>query len=79
MGYVEFYSLFKYTQCMKISYIYLQKKYPGNIVALDRKEKQVIAYAKKFSQLFKKLEKKHLKERNYVFIGPVQKLGINVY
>lgn len=64
----------------KISYIYLQKKYPGHIVALDREEREVIAYAKKFSQLFKKLEKKQLSPKNYVFVGPVQKSGsINVY
>ncbi len=64
----------------KISYIYLQKKYPGRVVALDKEEKEVVAFGKKFSELFKKLEKKHVSPRNVVFIGPVQKSGtINVY
>ena len=63
----------------KISYIYLQKKYPGNLVVLDKEERSVVAYGKKFSELFKKLEKKHLSERSVVFVGPVQKSGIGIY
>lgn len=64
----------------KISYIYLQKNYPGRVVALDKEEKEVLAYGKRFSELFKKLEKKHVSPRSVIFIGPVQKSGaINVY
>ena len=64
----------------KISYIYLQKRFPGHLVALDKDEKEVVAYGKKFSELFEKLEKKHLSPKNVIFVGPVQKSGtINVY
>lgn len=64
----------------KISYVYLQKKYPGNIVALDREEKRVVAYGRKFSEIFKKLQMKKLTPKNYIFVGPIQKSGtINVY
>jgi len=64
----------------KITYVYLQKKYPGLLVALDKDEKEIVASGKKFSILFKKLEKKHLNPKNVVFVGPVQKSGsINVY
>lgn len=64
----------------KISYLYLQKKYAGNIVALDKKESQVVAVGKKFSEIFKKLKAKQLSPQNYVFVGPIQKPGtINVY
>lgn len=64
----------------KISYLYLQKKFSGKIVALDKKEKEVIAAGKKFPELFQKLEIKGLKPKNLVFVGPIQKAGtINVY
>lgn len=64
----------------KITYLTLQKKYPGQIVALDRDEKYILAVGKKFEQIFKKLEKKNLKPKNCVFVGPIQKAGtINVY
>lgn len=64
----------------KISYLQLQKKFSGKIVALDKKEKEVIAAGKKFSELFKKIEMKGFKPKNLVFVGPIQKAGtINVY
>ena len=64
----------------KISYLQLQKKYPGQIVALNRKENQIIAVGNKFSAIFQTLEKKSLSPKNCIFIGPIQKAGtINVY
>lgn len=64
----------------KISYLYLQKKYCGKIVALDPKETKVITSGKKFSEIFKKLAQKNIEPKACVFVGPVQKpKSINVY
>jgi len=59
----------------KISYLQLQNKYPKKIVALDRKEKKVLAVGKKFTEIFKKLKNSHLNIKNAVFVGPVQQAG----
>lgn len=64
----------------KISYLQLQKKYSGKVVALDKKESQVIAVGKKFPSLFKKLESKGFSPQDSIFVGPIQKAGTtNVY
>ena len=64
----------------KITYLTLQKKYPGQIVALDQDEKYILAVGKRFKEIFKKLEKNHLNPKSCVFVGPIQKSGtINVY
>ena len=64
----------------KISYVDLQKNYAGNIVALDKEEKHIIAAGKKFSEIIKKLKAKRLNPQNFVFVGPIQKSGtVNVY
>jgi hypothetical protein len=64
----------------KISYLYLQKKYSGKIVVLNKEEKQILAVGKKFPEIFAKLKLKNLTPENCVFVGPVQKAGtINVY
>lgn len=64
----------------KLSYLFLQKKYAGKIVALDKEEKRVLAVGKRFPQIFAKLKLKDLSPQNCTYIGPIQKAGtINVY
>lgn len=64
----------------KITYLYLQQKYPGYIVALDKEERHIVAYGRKFDEVYRKLAAKNLSPQSCVFIGPIQKSGtINVY
>lgn len=64
----------------KISYSVLQKKYSGNVVALDRKEQRVVAFGRRFPEIFSKLKAEHIDPRQCVYLGPIQKAGaINVY
>lgn len=64
----------------KISYSQLQKKYSGQLVALNRVQNKVVAVGKKIDDVFKKLQKQHLKPTDTVLVGPIQKAGaINVY
>jgi len=63
-----------------ISYTALQKKYAGQIVALTEREDKVVAAARDFVSLFKKIAKTRYKEEDLVYIGPVEKYGqISVY
>lgn len=64
----------------KVSYLALQKKYAGKIVALDKRESKVIASGKKFKEVFAQLSQKKMGRQECVYIGPIQKAGtINVY
>lgn len=64
----------------KISYLSLQKKYTGKIVALDKRESQIVAVGIKFPDIVKKLKAKSLDPKECIFVGPIQKAGtINVY
>jgi len=63
-----------------VSYTTLQKKYAGKIVALTEAEDKVVAAARDFKSLFKKIAKTGHKEEDLVYIGPVEKYGqISVY
>ena len=63
-----------------VSYTTLQKKYAGKIVALTDKEDKVVAAARKFDTLFKKIAKTKYDEKDSVYIGPVEKYGqVSVY
>jgi hypothetical protein len=64
----------------KISYAFLQKKYPRKIVVLDKNETKVVAEGKDFTAVFQKLKRINADPKNYIFVGPIQKQGtINVY
>ena len=64
----------------KISYIQLQKKYAGKLVALSGKEDRVISVGKSFNEIFLKIKNMGLNPKDCVFVGPVGKMGaINVY
>ncbi len=64
----------------KISYDQLQKKYSGQLVALNKLQNKVVAVGKKIDDVFKKLQKQNLKPTDTVLVGPIQKAGaINVY
>jgi hypothetical protein len=47
----------------KISYTFLQKKYPGKVVILDKAEKKILAVGKKFEQLISQLKQKKSKKQ----------------
>ena len=55
-----------------VSYARLQKKYAGEYIA--RKDNQILAHAKTYSQLAKKLVQKHI-NRTIVTIGFVPPKG----
>lgn len=64
----------------KISYLSLQKKYAGKIVALDKRERHILAVGKRFPEIFAKLKLMNLSPQNCTYVGPIQKSGaINVY
>ncbi|MBI3955986.1 hypothetical protein HY339_01910 [Candidatus Gottesmanbacteria bacterium] len=64
----------------KISYDQLQKKYSGQLVALNKVQNKVVAVGKKIDDVFKKLQRKKLKPADTILVGPIQKAGsINVY
>ena len=64
----------------KISYLQLQKKYSGQLVALNKMQSRVVAVGKKIDDVFKKLQKQNLKPADTVLMGPIQKVGaVNVY
>ncbi len=64
----------------KISYEQLQKKYSGQLVALNKVQNKVVAVGKKIDDVFKKLQRQKLKPADTVLVGPIQKAGsINVY
>lgn len=63
----------------KTSYISLQKKYPGKLVALSKKG-LVVAFGKTTEVLEKELKKKKLNPRDCLFLGPVEQYNqISVY
>lgn len=63
-----------------ISYITLQKKYAGKIVALTKRRGKVVAAARDFKTLFKKIEKTKHKEEELVYSGPIEKYKtVSVY
>lgn len=55
-----------------ISYITLQKKYPGKLVAISEKKGNVVAVAKNSQQLEKTLENKGVDPRSCLFLGPIE-------
>ncbi len=64
----------------KISYLQLQKKYSGQLVALNKVRSRVVAVGKKIDDVFKKMQEQNLKPADTILIGPIQKAGaVNVY
>jgi len=59
----------------KVSFVQLQKKYSGKIVALSKSEDKVIAASKNILSLFSMLKKKGYDKKNIVFVGPLEKYG----
>lgn len=63
-----------------ISYVTLQKKYPGKLVAISEKEGKVVASGTNSAQLEKILKDKRIDPRACLFVGPVEKYKqISVY
>ncbi len=63
-----------------VSYATLQKKYAGKIVALTEGRGKVVAAARDFKALFKKIAKTKHKEEDLVYSGPIERYGqISVY
>lgn len=64
----------------KLSYSQLQKKYTGQLVAMNKMQSRVVAFGSKIDEIFKKLQKQNLKPADTILMGPIQKGGaINVY
>lgn len=64
----------------RVSYFSLQKKYSGQLVALNKVQSKVVAFGKKIDDVFKKLQKQNLKPADTILMGPIQKAGtVNVY
>ncbi len=63
-----------------LSYITLQKKYPGKLVAISQKEEKVIASALNTKQLEETLKKKNVDPASCLFLGPIERYKqISVY
>lgn len=64
----------------KISYLQLQKRYEGKLVALSSKEDRVVGVGRTFKEIFSKIKSLGLNPKDCVYVGPVGKMGaINVY
>lgn len=59
----------------RIPYLTLQKRYPGQIVALSQKEDVVLASGQDVIEVEEKLEKKGLKPEKAIFLGPIEEYG----
>lgn len=63
-----------------ISYVSLQKKYPGRIVAISEKEGKVIATARTSQALEMTLKHKRIDPSACLFLGPIERYNqISVY
>ncbi len=62
------------------SYIAIQKKYPGKLVAISKQEGKVVASGKSSEVLEKELKRKKLNPSEYLFLGPIERYNqISVY
>lgn len=59
----------------KVKYVTLQKKYPGQIVALSAKEDKILAVGKDVIEVEGKLKNKGVKPERAVFVGPIEEYG----
>lgn len=59
----------------RISYINLQKKYPGKIIALSKKEDKVLAAGKDVVEVEKELLEKGFLPEQVIFWGPIEEYG----
>ncbi len=55
------------------SYISLQKKYPGKVVAILESIGRVVASGKTVQDLEKQLKRKNVDPQNCLFLGPIEK------
>lgn len=62
-------------QKAKVSYVNLQKKYPGQVVALNQRESKVLAAGKDVVEIEKKLQKKGFSPEEVIFLGPIEQYG----
>ena len=63
-----------------ISYTTLQKKYAGKIIALTEGRDRVVAAARDFKTLFKKIAQTKYREEDLIYSGPIERYGqISVY
>ena len=63
-----------------VSYVTLQKKYPGKIVAFIENQGKVVASGKTTEQLEKTLKVKGIDPTTCIFFGPIEKYKqISVY
>lgn len=63
-----------------VSYTTLQKKYAGKIVALTEGRGKIVAAARDFKTLFKKIKKTKFREEDLVYEGPIDPYkSIRVY
>ena len=61
-------------------YTTLQKKYPGELVAIDERQGKVVASGKTVQELEKKLRKKGIDPETCTFLGPIEQYKqISVY
>ncbi|MBI4067445.1 hypothetical protein HY407_03605 [Candidatus Gottesmanbacteria bacterium] len=56
-----------------LSYVTLQKKYPGKLVAISEKEGKVLASAFTSQQLEKVLREKKIDPTTCLFLGPIER------
>lgn len=56
-----------------VSYVTLQKKYPGKIVALRKDQRKVVAAEKTTELLEKILKAKGVNPETCLFLGPIEK------
>lgn len=55
------------------SYVSLQKKYPGQLVAILEKIGEVVASGKTVQEVEKQLKSKNVDPKNCLFLGPIEK------
>lgn len=55
------------------SYINLQKKYPGKLVAILESEGKVAASGKTVQEVEKQLKKKNIDPEKCLFLGPIER------
>lgn len=63
-----------------ISYVTLQKKYPGKLVAISKKDGKVMAVGFSSQQLENALKEKSVDPTKCLFLGPIERYKqISVY
>ena len=63
-----------------ISYVTLQKKYPGKLVAILADIGKVVASAENTKEIEKVLKKKNVDPKKCLFLGPIEQFNqISVY